>query len=608
MADFLNALPGDLITRFWPRFVQLGVKDLHSLSKLSQQQLRQVVPPLGPFRHLYAELQKDWHCEKCGFVNYARYGNAECYRCSSDRTKSRGAVGTTTHHTTDEESARISQMLHEREQTRRAQNFERADAIREELRMMGVVWDDDMKTWRAPDGRCGRWGTPSHVAAAAGAAQGGYCIKLRGLPFRVRYDDIRNFFAHSGIEILQYSVVLEKNADGRPSGVGYVKVATLQEQQQACSQLNHKRIPGYDRYAWVVEATETEYQQANNSWAGAILHDSSLDGDALIVSQKLKEREECRKNRNYDMADGIRDALREEGVTFDDELRTWTDKKGNSGRWGAKTPSYSSSMGLCGGMPSNGSMSDYIKEPSSQGGIVTPLLAFGEDSDTDASWPSSLQDGHHEQHTPLMDAPLHPGMGFSGPGPIGFPHPHMGAPYGARTPPLEAHFGAEAGMHKAMPPRRASPLEGQMEGMKQPRDKRSSPLLNLMRSFGPIGGGEAPAHHPPHPPHPRMPPVGRAHSAAPAPPRAHAATPQDALLAARQSSAPLLHLPPQPKAPKEEDELDDFGNGMLDNHLASILSVCNDQADDSFGGVKDAPLVSRLQSILCAVADSPSSP
>eukprot|EP01064_Diplonema_japonicum_P013529 TRINITY_DN21097_c0_g1_i1.p1 TRINITY_DN21097_c0_g1~~TRINITY_DN21097_c0_g1_i1.p1 ORF type:complete len:479 (+),score=146.36 TRINITY_DN21097_c0_g1_i1:190-1626(+) len=336
LMEFLNELPGDIVGRFWGRFLAAGVTDLHTLSKLSSVQLRELVPPLGPYKHLYAELQKDWHCAKCGFINYSRYGNAECYRCSYHRTVSHNNNVILT--SKDADTNRISALLHEREQTRRAQDFERADAIREQLRAIGVVWDDDMKTWRTPDGRCGRWGTPSHAAAAAGAAQGGYCIKLRGLPFRIRYDDIRNFFALAGIEILQYSVVLEKNADGRPSGVGYVKVATPQEQQQACAQLNHKHIPGYDRYAWVVESSEAEYQAAKNSWAGAILTEGPIEGDALETSQVLKEREECRKLKQYERADIIRETLKGQGITFDDELRTWTDKNGNSGRWGMKTP------------------------------------------------------------------------------------------------------------------------------------------------------------------------------------------------------------------------------------------------------------------------------
>ena len=459
MTEFLNSIPGDIVNRFWPRFVQLGVLDLHALSKLSQMQLRQVVPPLGPYRHLYAELQKDWHCEKCGFVNYARYGNADCYRCNHYRTGGKSSTAPL-HAANDADSARISAMLAEREQTRRSQDFERADAIREQLRMMGVVWDDDMKTWRTSDGRCGRWGTPSHAAAAAGAAQGGLCIKLRGLPFRVRYDDIRNFFALAGIDILQYSVVLEKNADGRPSGIGYVKVSTQAEQQLACTQLNHKHIPGYDRYAWVVESTEAEYQAAANSWAGAVLNDTPSDGDSLVTSQKLKEREECRKARNYEMADSIRDALRDEGVTFDDELRTWSDKHGNSGRWGLKTPSFSASFGLSPAAPTPmthpgtpqtvpaspvlphtpsllaspllpspvltplTSGFDTAKDTFTEDALVTPLTARDSDSSRACSWQSSSP----SPDTPLtsslnvpMCAPLS-GLGsVLPPGPIGHP-------------------------------------------------------------------------------------------------------------------------------------------------------------------------------------------
>ena len=167
------------------------------------------------------------------------------------------------------DGAQISKLLHEREKARRNQDFQKADVIRAQLRSMDIVWDDDMKTWKAADGRSGKWGTPSPAAAAMGAAQAGYCVKMKGLPYRVKYDDIKTFFGTIGVAIVQYSLVLEKNGDGRPSGVGHVKVSSERDQQLAVKKLNHKNIGDFGRYVWVCGSTQEEYDDAASRWTAA---------------------------------------------------------------------------------------------------------------------------------------------------------------------------------------------------------------------------------------------------------------------------------------------------------------------------------------------------
>ena len=166
------------------------------------------------------------------------------------------------------DSAAVSKLLLDREKARRAQDFRKADLIREQLRALEIVWDDDMKTWRSPCGAQGKWGTPTPAAAALGAAQKGFCLRMKGLPYRVKYEDIKGFFAAAQIEILQYSLVLEKNADGRPSGVGHVKVPTQQDQMNAVEKLNHKNMGGFNRYVWVSLSSNEEYNEAASRWTG----------------------------------------------------------------------------------------------------------------------------------------------------------------------------------------------------------------------------------------------------------------------------------------------------------------------------------------------------
>ena len=237
----------------------------------------------------------------------------------------------------------ISNWLISREQARKVQNFQRADKIRERLRRLGIAWDEDLKTWRTPDGRCGAWGSegqePSNTPAPSAPLASYPALKLKGLPYRVKYQDLKAFFQSADLDIVEYSVVLEKNTDGRPSGIGYVKVHNEAAQRAAVQCLNKKTIPGYERYVWVLPTSEAEYHVASTTWAGAVISTPlpPAEGDSQQISRMLKQREECRKLKMYQMADDLRRVLREHNISFDDELRTWTDDGNGSGRWGPST-------------------------------------------------------------------------------------------------------------------------------------------------------------------------------------------------------------------------------------------------------------------------------
>ena len=76
-------------------------------------------------------------------------------------------------------------------------------------------------------------------------------IKIRGLPFRIgpsplREQDIENFFA--GFNFIRYSVVIGRNPDGRPSGLGTILFRSLNDAEAAIDRLNHQYFPNSNRY------------------------------------------------------------------------------------------------------------------------------------------------------------------------------------------------------------------------------------------------------------------------------------------------------------------------------------------------------------------------
>eukprot|EP01062_Namystynia_karyoxenos_P076339 TRINITY_DN7474_c1_g3_i1.p3 TRINITY_DN7474_c1_g3~~TRINITY_DN7474_c1_g3_i1.p3 ORF type:complete len:336 (+),score=112.49 TRINITY_DN7474_c1_g3_i1:87-1094(+) len=86
----------------------------------------------------------------------------------------------------------------------------------------------------------------------------------------------------------------------------------------------------------------TEEDAAVQNWTGTLAGGrggggGGFDGEKQPVhpiSQKLQDRQDARREKDYTKADQIREELQAEGVQFDDDTRTWEDSEGTCGGWG----------------------------------------------------------------------------------------------------------------------------------------------------------------------------------------------------------------------------------------------------------------------------------
>ena len=105
-----------------------------------------------------------------------------------------------------------------------------------------------------------------------------YIVRVRGLPFHARDQDILQFFSNVNIEEVHFA----KNNEGRPSGSAYLQLATLKDQKEALK--FHQAYMG-DRYLEVYEAkySELEWTLKKNSGAG-IKRESTGDFVSIFSS------------------------------------------------------------------------------------------------------------------------------------------------------------------------------------------------------------------------------------------------------------------------------------------------------------------------------------
>lgn len=65
-------------------------------------------------------------------------------------------------------------------------------------------------------------------------------VKIRGLPYQVRYDEISNFFGE--FRYVEKSVVLGLNSDGRKNGFGAILFETEDEAKAAMEKMNGQHV------------------------------------------------------------------------------------------------------------------------------------------------------------------------------------------------------------------------------------------------------------------------------------------------------------------------------------------------------------------------------
>lgn len=84
-------------------------------------------------------------------------------------------------------------------------------------------------------------------------------MKIRGLPYSARYEEVADFF--KGFNIVPKSVVLGLNQEGRKNGFGAILFETEDEASRAAKEMNQQYIG--NRYVDLSVITYADYKGFN---------------------------------------------------------------------------------------------------------------------------------------------------------------------------------------------------------------------------------------------------------------------------------------------------------------------------------------------------------
>jgi len=247
----------------------------------------------------------------------------------------------------------ILALVSERESHRQARRFADSDAIREELRKLGVELYDKEKEWRASDGRRGRLFTAGAVECPLGDEDILDRVRQREEARRTkdwsRADVIRDELRTFGVEL-----------DDRHSGwrtatgrSGAYNGSTQPRNRLECSEIR-RLVAERERFrsSQDFEAADcmrvqllsmgVELVDADRIWKSSdgqqgVIVSGGCEVDCALqiveISFYVTRREEARSARDWGQADLIRDELRRQGVELLDDKKIWCTTDGRQGSY-----------------------------------------------------------------------------------------------------------------------------------------------------------------------------------------------------------------------------------------------------------------------------------
>ncbi len=214
----------------------------------------------------------------------------------------------------------IHDLIRERMECKFARDFNSADRIERDLRMAGVIVDDGSKEWRADGEEMSRGGGGGGGRGRGAGGGGGWDDGTPKPPKTYRQ---------------------------RGTGVGLSpeQIATICDMVAERSEA--KAVMDYDRADLIFDSLTREYEINIDDRAGewALLHEEYVfnadmssfvpdDDLRVVIGKKLGERILARKRRDFDLADDIRDELRDQYVVeIDDGNKEWMVVAPRGGRW-----------------------------------------------------------------------------------------------------------------------------------------------------------------------------------------------------------------------------------------------------------------------------------
>ena len=189
----------------------------------------------------------------------------------------------------EEDEAYIQEQLDERAAAKRDRDFRTADGIRENLlQEFDVSINDKMKLWSIG-------GAFEEAGGKTRAARGVYTRRGGGNLSEEAIAEIQDLL----MERYQH----KKNRDFESAD--YIRDDLM------------------NRYDVKIDDRSSEWRVDTDEYAAS--YTGNLDEDTIAeINGKISERFQCKRDRNYDAADAIRDGLNESyGVVIDDRTKEW---------------------------------------------------------------------------------------------------------------------------------------------------------------------------------------------------------------------------------------------------------------------------------------------
>jgi len=221
-------------------------------------------------------------------------------RVGRSRSPRRGAAASA-------EYQQIMDLVAEREQARAANDWTRADELREELRGMGVTLYDKNANWRASDGTSGKIPKWSDILAAQSTmAEVKENVVKDEVPQPTEEDETRR----------QINQLVQAREQAR----------SKRDWDEADRLRQHLDQMG-------VELFDKEKTWKTKSGAVGIIVGYLANGPSDVeVNTLVLQREKARQNSDYETADMIRAELKRHGVDISDQEKVWRCTDGRFGR------------------------------------------------------------------------------------------------------------------------------------------------------------------------------------------------------------------------------------------------------------------------------------
>eukprot|EP00411_Alexandrium_monilatum_P014398 CAMPEP_0175272072 /NCGR_PEP_ID=MMETSP0093-20121207/46238_1 /TAXON_ID=311494 /ORGANISM="Alexandrium monilatum, Strain CCMP3105" /LENGTH=452 /DNA_ID=CAMNT_0016566853 /DNA_START=1 /DNA_END=1359 /DNA_ORIENTATION=+ len=251
----------------------------------------------------------------------------------------------------------ILRLVAQRESMRQARRFAESDAIREELRSMGVELYDKEKEWRCRDGRRGMLFTAGPIECTLSDVDIQEMIREREEARKQRdwerADGLRDDLRSKGVE-LDDKEGLWRTSSGRSgtysgmpasniNGATVRKLVAERERLRAAQDFDAADELRRQLGALGVEIFDNERLWRTADGQQGVIITGGHEVDCLLgdseISSRVGQREEARSAKNWAQADSIRDELRSNGVELLDNQRVWCTTDGRHGSYsGLATP------------------------------------------------------------------------------------------------------------------------------------------------------------------------------------------------------------------------------------------------------------------------------